>query len=92
MDSQGSVKEWQQVCVQKDKEIERLLKEISHWKKCTESEQKIAGKLQNKVETFTNGIREVSKYIDEHSGDVDHPRRLTMDETFEVFMKLSRLL
>jgi ribosomal protein S15P/S13E len=45
-----------------------------------------------KVESLTNGIREVRKYIDEHSGDVDNPRRLAMDEVYEVFMKLTRLL
>jgi ribosomal protein S15P/S13E len=45
-----------------------------------------------KVESLTNGIKEVRKYIDEHSGDVDNPRRLAMDEVYEVFMKLTRLL
>jgi hypothetical protein len=45
-----------------------------------------------KAELLTNGIKDVRKFIDEKSGSVDYPRRLTMDETFEVFMKLTRLL
>jgi hypothetical protein len=45
-----------------------------------------------KVEELTKGIQEVKKYMDENSGSPDNPRRLTMNETFEVFMKLTRLL
>jgi transglutaminase-like putative cysteine protease len=45
-----------------------------------------------RVESLTKGIREVRKFMDEHSGAADNPRRLTMAETYEVFAKLTRLL
>ncbi|MED1711735.1 hypothetical protein P4V34_28715 [Bacillus thuringiensis] len=32
--------------------IRDLRKEVDHWKKCTESEQKRAGRLQRKVERY----------------------------------------
>lgn len=39
---------------------EKLEKEIGHWKKCTDNEQKIAGKLQRKVERYERALKRIA--------------------------------
>lgn len=36
--------------------VGELIREVEHWKKCTESEQNIAGKLQKKVEALSKAL------------------------------------
>jgi ribosome-binding ATPase YchF (GTP1/OBG family) len=40
----------------------KLFKEVTHWKKCTDNEQKIAGKLQKKVERYEKAL--FNTYVD----------------------------
>lgn len=52
--------------------VEQQQKKITHWKKCTDNEQKIAGKLQKKVETLTKallGKGELSNQVEELTKD-----------------------
>jgi hypothetical protein len=58
----------------------------------TQEEKKWLIEQAEKADKLTKGIKEVRKFIDDKSGSVDNPKRLTMDDTFEVFMKLTRLL
>lgn len=44
------------------------------------------------IEILKSGIREVLFYIDEHTGTVNNPKTMSMDETIEVFQKLTKLL
>lgn len=49
-------------------------------------------KLKKDNEKLKDGIREVKKYIDTHTGTVSKPRKMTIEETKEVFDKLTELL
>lgn len=49
-------------------------------------------KLQNENNEFKDGIREIKKYIDERTGSVSKPRQMSIEESKEVFDKLTELL
>ncbi|MBO1513240.1 hypothetical protein [Metabacillus bambusae] len=74
--------------------IEELREENERFKRMYENTGAIFNRqlMKDKIERYEKGINEVRKYIDDHSGTCDEPRRMTMDENFEIFMKLSRLL
>jgi len=49
-------------------------------------------KLQKENNKFKDGMREVKKYINERTGSISKPRQMTLEETEEVFDKLTELL